>query len=129
MLITLSIIITTLISTVYTDSSHHTMPLVSPAEMAILQAMLSGGTHLSLKAHFLTHMPDVSHLAHILTHLNLSFNTLKVYNNDYYYYLKNHYCNDHVWLNTIKYVHTVCRLCTTTRYSRIATIITYCTYL
>ncbi|XP_064615191.1 leucine-rich repeat-containing protein 63-like [Liolophura sinensis] len=48
--------------------------VISPAEVAILDSLVSGGTALSLKAHFVGLLPDVSPLVNTLTYLNLSFN-------------------------------------------------------
>lgn len=53
-------------------------PLISPAEVAILETMMDGGYRLSLKAHFLPAIPPLSPLSLTLTHLNLSFNNLDV---------------------------------------------------
>ena len=53
-------------------------PLVSPAEVAILESMMEGGQSLSLKAHFLSSLPSLSPLSRTLAHLNLSFNNLSV---------------------------------------------------
>ena len=59
-----------------TDSSHQ--PLISPSEVAILECMMAGGSHLSLKAHFINELPVLSPLCRTLTYLNLSFNNFKV---------------------------------------------------
>lgn len=59
------------------NSSHHS--LINPPEVAVLQSMMNGGTHLSLKAHFLSQLPNLISLSHTLTHLNLSFNTFKTF--------------------------------------------------
>ena len=56
-------------------------PLISPAEVAILESMMDGGHRLSLKAHFLCSLPLLSPLSLTLTHLNLSFNNLDVRTN------------------------------------------------
>ncbi|XP_064638734.1 leucine-rich repeat-containing protein 63-like isoform X2 [Lineus longissimus] len=50
---------------------------ISPSELAILDALMSGGTALSLKAHFITFLPDISPVAKTVTYLNLSFNDLR----------------------------------------------------
>lgn len=63
-----------------TDSSDQ--PQISPSEEAILDCMMSGGGYLSLKAHFITELPDLSPLSRTLTYLNISFNSLNV--NDVY---------------------------------------------
>ncbi|XP_065832223.1 leucine-rich repeat-containing protein 63-like [Oscarella lobularis] len=47
------------------------------AEAAVLNCMLSGGTDLVLKAHFLQSLPDLDSLRFTLLHLNLSFNELR----------------------------------------------------
>ena len=52
--------------------------LISPAEVAVLESMMEGGRELSLKAHFLPHLPDLASLSTTLTHLNVSFNDLRV---------------------------------------------------
>ena len=51
---------------------------LSPMEAVVLNAMLSGSSILNLKAHFLSQLPDLSRMAGMLTHLNLSFNQLWV---------------------------------------------------
>jgi hypothetical protein len=48
-------------------------------EVAILESMLYGGTKLSLKAHFLSALPNLVPLSSTLTHLNISFNNLEVH--------------------------------------------------
>ena len=40
---------------------------------------MHGGYMLSLKAHFIPSLPDLSPLSHTLVYLNLSFNDLKVF--------------------------------------------------
>ena len=51
---------------------------MSPMEAVVLNAMMTGSSLLNLRAHFLHHLPDLSGLAGMLTHLNLSFNDLWV---------------------------------------------------
>ena len=51
---------------------------VSPLEAVVLNAMMTGSSVLNLRAHFLNRLPDLSSLAGMLTHLNLSFNDLWV---------------------------------------------------
>ena len=58
------------------DASHQ--PLISPAEVAVLESMMVGGRQLNLKAHFLTQLPDLCPLTATLTYLNVSFNDLRV---------------------------------------------------
>ena len=47
-------------------------------EAVVLNAMMTGSSMLNLRAHFLSRLPDLSGLAGMLTHLNLSFNDLWV---------------------------------------------------
>ena len=63
-------------SFVIIDASHQ--PMISPAEAAILESMLSGGSHLSLKAHFVDQLPQLNPLLYTLTSLNLSYNSFVV---------------------------------------------------
>ncbi|XP_063069655.1 uncharacterized protein LOC134460938 [Engraulis encrasicolus] len=49
---------------------------ITPSQLAILHTHTHASTHLSLKAHFISQLPDVSLLADTLQYLNLSFNTL-----------------------------------------------------
>ena len=51
---------------------------MSPMEAVILNAMMMESSMLNLRAHFLDCLPDLSPLAGLLTHLNLSFNDLWV---------------------------------------------------
>ena len=51
---------------------------IGPAEVAILQSMVTGGHILSFKAHFLSELPSLLPLSNTLTHLNVSFNCLQV---------------------------------------------------
>ena len=51
---------------------------MSPLEAVVLNAMMTGSSVLNLRAHFLSRLPDLSSLAGMLTHLNLSFNDLWV---------------------------------------------------
>ncbi|XP_052216236.1 leucine-rich repeat-containing protein 63-like isoform X1 [Dreissena polymorpha] len=48
--------------------------IISPSEIAILDSLIQGGKALSLKAHFICEMPDISPLVRNLVYLNLSFN-------------------------------------------------------
>ncbi|KAL8588853.1 hypothetical protein ACOMHN_011568 [Nucella lapillus] len=50
---------------------------ISPSELAILDSLIAGGTALSLKAHFIDALPDISPLSRTLVYLNLSFNNFK----------------------------------------------------
>ncbi|GFO40033.1 leucine-rich repeat-containing protein 63 [Plakobranchus ocellatus] len=52
---------------------------ISPSELAILDSLIAGGTALSLKAHFISELPDVSPLLKTLTYLNLSFNNFTTF--------------------------------------------------
>lgn len=47
-------------------------------DIAVLDALVSGGTVLSLKAHFIDVLPDISPMTATLRYLNLSFNNLQV---------------------------------------------------
>ena len=51
---------------------------MSPLEAVVLNAMMTGSSVLNFRAHFLNQLPDMSPLAGMLTHLNLSFNDLWV---------------------------------------------------
>ncbi|XP_060573580.1 leucine-rich repeat-containing protein 63-like isoform X2 [Ruditapes philippinarum] len=48
--------------------------MITPSEIAILDSLIQGGKALSLKAHFIAEMPDISPLTRKLVYLNLSFN-------------------------------------------------------
>ncbi|KAK7090541.1 leucine-rich repeat-containing protein 63-like [Littorina saxatilis] len=50
---------------------------ISPSELAILDSLIAGGTVLSLKAHFIDALPDISPLSRTLVYLNLSFNNFQ----------------------------------------------------
>ncbi|KAK3787875.1 hypothetical protein RRG08_022168 [Elysia crispata] len=52
---------------------------ISPSELAILDSLIAGGTALSLKAHFISELPDFSPLLKTLTYLNLSFNNFTTF--------------------------------------------------
>ncbi|XP_059164168.1 uncharacterized protein LOC131947097 isoform X2 [Physella acuta] len=52
---------------------------ITPSELAILDTLIAGGTALSMKAHFIDDLPDISPLAQTLTYVNLSFNNFKVF--------------------------------------------------
>jgi len=52
--------------------------VISPAEVSILNSLMNGGTSLSLKAHFLSGIPDIAQLMDTLVYLNLSYNCLDV---------------------------------------------------
>lgn len=58
------------------DARHQ--PLISPSEAAVLESMMTGGSHLSLKAHFIGELPLLTPLAQTLTSLNLSYNNFQV---------------------------------------------------
>lgn len=51
---------------------------MNPAEAAILSSTVQGAMQLSLKAHFLSEFPDISHMSSSLTYLNLSYNCFEV---------------------------------------------------
>ena len=51
---------------------------MSLLEAVVLNAMMTGSSVLNLRGHFLNRLPDLSGLAGMLTHLNLSFNDLWV---------------------------------------------------
>ncbi|CAD5116590.1 DgyrCDS5467 [Dimorphilus gyrociliatus] len=48
---------------------------ITPEELAVLDALFCGGRALSLKACFISSLPDIEPLYSTLTYLNLSFNT------------------------------------------------------
>ncbi|XP_023930593.1 leucine-rich repeat-containing protein 63 [Lingula anatina] len=52
---------------------------ITPSELAILDCLMNGGTSLSLKAHFISQLPDLGPLLTTVTYLNLSFNDLRVF--------------------------------------------------
>ncbi|XP_010878363.2 uncharacterized protein LOC105016322 [Esox lucius] len=52
---------------------------ISPSELAILDCLTEGDPALSLKAHFIAVLPDLSPLAQSLVYLNLSFNDFTVF--------------------------------------------------
>ena len=60
----------------FKDARHQ--PFISPSEAVILESMMSGGTHLSLKAHFIAELPFITPLINTLTSINLSYNSFKV---------------------------------------------------
>ncbi|KAK7480474.1 hypothetical protein BaRGS_00028291 [Batillaria attramentaria] len=47
---------------------------ISPSELAILDSLIAGGVALSLKAHFIDVLPDITPLSRTIVYLNLSFN-------------------------------------------------------
>ncbi|CAH1782216.1 unnamed protein product [Owenia fusiformis] len=47
---------------------------ISPAELSVLDCLVSGATALSLKAHFISEIPDIQPVSRTLRYLNLSFN-------------------------------------------------------
>ena len=51
----------------------------TPAELAVIESMLNGGHILSLKAHFISTLPDLSPLSTTLVYLNVSFNDLRTF--------------------------------------------------
>ncbi|XP_071838060.1 uncharacterized protein [Apostichopus japonicus] len=50
---------------------------ISPSELAVLDCLVNGGLALSLKAHFIASLPEVSPLNRTITYLNLSFNDFR----------------------------------------------------
>ncbi|XP_076809144.1 uncharacterized protein LOC143452165 [Clavelina lepadiformis] len=50
--------------------------IITPSELSILNCLMDGGFVLSLKAHFISEIPDLSPLSPTLIYLNLSFNEL-----------------------------------------------------
>lgn len=54
------------------DAQHQ--PLISPAEAAILDCIMQGGGKLTLKAHFISKMPELWPVSCTLTFLNISYN-------------------------------------------------------
>ncbi|XP_043927515.1 leucine-rich repeat-containing protein 63 [Protopterus annectens] len=59
--------------------------MISPSELAVLDCLVQGGTVLSLKAHFIPQVPDLTPLRHTLCYLNLSFNYLQQIPNELFY--------------------------------------------
>ncbi|KAL7881240.1 hypothetical protein AOLI_G00080880 [Acnodon oligacanthus] len=53
--------------------------MISASELAILECLMLRNTALSLKAHFITRVPDLSPLIQSLLYLNLSFNNFTVF--------------------------------------------------
>lgn len=53
--------------------------MITPSELAILDSLIQGGRALSLKAHFISKMPDISPLLRNLVYLNLSFNDFSIF--------------------------------------------------
>ena len=51
---------------------------LDPIDIAVLDALVTGGAVLSLKAHFIEMMPDISPITSSLRYLNLSFNNFTV---------------------------------------------------
>ncbi|KAJ8012972.1 hypothetical protein DPEC_G00048430 [Dallia pectoralis] len=56
-----------------------TMEAIFPSELAILDCLTEGGLALSLKAHFIAVLPDLTPLAQSLVYLNLSFNDFTIF--------------------------------------------------
>uniref|UniRef100_A0A2C9KTQ7 Leucine-rich repeat-containing protein 63 n=1 Tax=Biomphalaria glabrata TaxID=6526 RepID=A0A2C9KTQ7_BIOGL len=52
---------------------------ITPSELAILDTLMSGGTALSLKAHFIDTLPDITPMSTTLVYLNLSFNNFQYF--------------------------------------------------
>ncbi|ELU10423.1 hypothetical protein CAPTEDRAFT_209667 [Capitella teleta] len=53
--------------------------MISPTEIAVLDSLMNGGVALSLKAHFISDLPDIDPLANTITYLNLSFNDFRIF--------------------------------------------------
>ncbi|XP_063428847.1 leucine-rich repeat-containing protein 63-like [Mytilus trossulus] len=53
--------------------------VISPSELAILDCLINGGKILSLKAHFIAQVPDLSPLMRTVTYINLSFNDFSLF--------------------------------------------------
>ncbi|XP_077987951.1 uncharacterized protein LOC144442465 [Glandiceps talaboti] len=53
--------------------------VISPSELAILDCLVNGGKALSLKAHFIGALPDMTVLTSTLVYLNISFNEFRVF--------------------------------------------------
>ncbi|XP_039255800.2 uncharacterized protein LOC120332587 [Styela clava] len=52
----------------------NTESIITPSELSILNCLMDGGYVLSLKAHFIPQIPELSPLSATLVYLNLSFN-------------------------------------------------------
>lgn len=52
----------------------NTESIITPSELSILNCLMEGGFVLSLKAHFIPQLPELSPLSTTLVYLNLSFN-------------------------------------------------------
>lgn len=52
----------------------NTESIITPSELSILNCLMEGGYVLSLKAHFIPQLPELSPLSTTLVYLNLSFN-------------------------------------------------------
>ncbi|XP_072039785.1 uncharacterized protein [Amphiura filiformis] len=52
---------------------------INPSELAILDCLVNGGLALSLKAHFIASIPEMSPLVKTITYLNLSFNDFMIF--------------------------------------------------
>ncbi|XP_041699365.2 leucine-rich repeat-containing protein 63-like [Coregonus clupeaformis] len=57
----------------------HCGEAISPSELAILDCLTEGGKALTLKAHFIALLPDLTPLAQSLLYLNLSFNDFTIF--------------------------------------------------
>ncbi|XP_060070630.1 leucine-rich repeat-containing protein 63-like [Ylistrum balloti] len=53
--------------------------VISPSELAILDSLINGGRALSLKAHFISELPDINPLIRTVTYINLSFNDFTLF--------------------------------------------------
>lgn len=51
---------------------------LDPTDIAVLDALVTGGAVLSLKAHYIQTLPDISPIISSLRYLNLSFNNFTV---------------------------------------------------
>ncbi|XP_070538709.1 leucine-rich repeat-containing protein 63-like [Ptychodera flava] len=61
------------------DYEDNDSSVITPSELAILDCLVNGGTALSLKAHFIDILPDMSVLNNTLVYLNISFNEFRVF--------------------------------------------------
>ncbi|XP_038862464.1 leucine-rich repeat-containing protein 63 [Salvelinus namaycush] len=57
----------------------HSGEAINPSELAILDCLTEGGKALTLKAHFIALLPDLTPLAQSLLYLNLSFNDFTIF--------------------------------------------------
>ncbi|CAH2224060.1 leucine-rich repeat-containing 63 isoform X1 [Pelobates cultripes] len=70
--------------TMDSDSEHDNKVLITHCNLAILECMVHGGHALSLKAYFISKLPDLTPLYGTLLYLNLSFNELRCFPREVY---------------------------------------------